>query len=119
MCFGKKLPGPVDYNLNPETTTIQVLTEFFAPPMPRKFSQTNEGIADDAILDFGDLTIGIGQAFLARAQGESITAGTVRKHWEKIENRDFLIERNPSCASSRLSGNNFRPTPLSPGRSRK
>jgi len=95
IVFRAKLPSPADYGLNPQTTEIQILTEFFSPPIPRKTIQTNQALVDDRLLDFGDMLIPVGEAFLAAANGRATSAGAVRKEWIKLENRDFLIESIP------------------------
>jgi hypothetical protein len=88
--------------LNNDSSRVQVLTEFFAPPIPQKTTVQIKGVPDDALLDFGDTKIGIGQAFLTQGLGQPIAAslGTVFKHWTRLDNRDFLIEEIPWSVAS-------------------
>jgi len=92
-----QLPSPNSLGLNNDSTRLQVLTEFFAPPVPQKTTVQRNGVPDDALLDFGDTKIGIGQAFVTQGQGQPIplSQGTVSKHWTQLDNRDFLIEEIP------------------------
>jgi hypothetical protein len=94
-------PEPSEYGLNPETTVIQILTEFFSPPEPKKERKTwarmdapgNEEA--DEYLNFGELTFGLGRAFQV-GEERSVGKGTrVRKQWLKLENRDWLFEEVP------------------------
>jgi hypothetical protein len=61
-----QLPAPASLGLNNDSSRVQVLTEFFAPPIPQKTTVQIKGVPDDALLDFGDTKIGIGQAFLTQ-----------------------------------------------------
>ncbi|MFO1511522.1 MAG: hypothetical protein U1F83_01180 [Verrucomicrobiota bacterium] len=89
-------PSPKEWGMNPETTGLQVLTEFFDPPQPaqRKQSVTDsKGVSlMDQILDFsGGMQMGFGKAFSLEAglpEGEI----PVTKQWLKLEGRDFLVE---------------------------
>jgi hypothetical protein len=91
-------PSPSDYGLNPDTTRLEVLTEFLDPPQPRQ--QTGivilrqepgqapvQAVADH--LDFGLMTIGSGQAFKAGGSGKTIPSAAT---WRQMEGRWFLIE---------------------------
>src|SRR6266542_3079982 len=52
-----KLPNPSEFDMNPASTRLQVLTEFLDTPAPAKASDLQEtGLADDA-LDFGEMKI--------------------------------------------------------------
>jgi RHS repeat-associated protein len=90
----EKIPLPEEYDLNPKTTRLQVLTEFFNPPAPIKTEQAvaakSGDVLPDQTLSFGAMQMGAGKAFpLADDSGESIPVG---KQWQQIEGRDFLIE---------------------------
>src|SRR5262249_23232947 len=57
-------PGsPADYGLNPETTRLEIWTEFFNPPAPRKVNSITPDNFYDEQLDFGKMSIGPGKAF--------------------------------------------------------
>lgn len=69
-------PAPEEYGLNPETTRLEILTEFILPPVPktesRKLKEEKDpkrraALADpdlvDQTLDFGSMVIGLGKAF--------------------------------------------------------
>jgi hypothetical protein len=95
-------PLPQDYGLNPDTTWIQVLTEFFNPPTPSITTIETNGLSDDVNLDFGDVGIGRGGAFLTPGPGNPARV-QVRKHWEQLnDGRIFLIEEVPYQAMTNL-----------------
>ncbi len=50
IVFREKLPAPADLNLDPKTTVLQILTEFFAPPARVKSSSTNDGLGNDMLI---------------------------------------------------------------------
>lgn len=86
--------SPEEFGLAPETTRLQILTEFFNPPVPAKAQQTitansRVGLRDDT-LTFGEMEIGLGTAFSQEAGRDE--AIPVAKRWQKLEERDFLIE---------------------------
>ena len=56
-------PSPADYDLNTETTVLEVLTEFFNPPVPEKKLQITDGTVNE-FLDFGDLKMGNGRVYV-------------------------------------------------------
>lgn len=85
-------PAPEEFNLNPKTTRLQVLTEFVETPVPTKRVAQAGGLADET-LGFGVMNIGAGKAFSVEADGESNGHVPVAKQWERIEGRDFLIEQ--------------------------
>lgn len=88
-------PTPETFGLNPKTTRLQVLTEFFNAPQPIKLEQSYAdsfgGKIIDEQLDFGSLRMIQGKAFTIDA-GESSKTFPVSKQWLKIDGRDFLIE---------------------------
>ena len=86
-----RLPSPADYGLDPETTRLEVLTEFFNPPTPVKETQEIAGIQDQQ-LDFGVMKIGRGKGFALGNEANSMQSVPVTKSWEKIEGRDILFE---------------------------
>lgn len=89
-------PSPKEWDMNPETTRLQVLTEFFDPPQPSKRllwlrdSKGDESITDE-LLDFGTLQMPLGKAFsLDRTNSDAQIP--VAKTWQKMSGRDFLVE---------------------------
>ena len=87
-------PSPAEWGLNPATTRLQVLTEFFDPPVPQKQTRLHNGIPSDTVLDFGLMRMGAGKAFtIEQEQSGAPKRIPVDKQWLKLEvNRDFLIE---------------------------
>lgn len=101
-------PSPSEYGLDPETTLMEVYTEFLQPPTPRKGvviinRQTNpapranmaEPDFADEVLDFGAMRMGRGNAFPIETPvaefGEEVAP--VVKRWERREGKDLLIEK--------------------------
>ena len=97
-------PAPGDYGFNPGTTFLQVITEFFNPATPIITTVTNNGVTDFSTLDFGDMKMGVGQAFLFATNAGTVGGGPVLKSWTNIDNSTFLIEQIPYTAISNLLG---------------
>ena len=72
-------PSPADYGLNPSTTLLGVMTEFFNPPDPEITTVTNDGVLDDCKLDWGDMAMNVGQAFLVQSNVDSMPGVSVLK----------------------------------------
>ena len=88
-------PDPVGLGLNPQTTRLQVLTEFFNPPQPGVSTTTmptDAGNLEDDSLSFGAMQMGQGKAFLV---GSSSPTVGVDKRWLVIQGRQFLVEEVP------------------------
>ncbi|MGI8964800.1 MAG: hypothetical protein ACR2H1_01795, partial [Limisphaerales bacterium] len=113
IIFQEQLVSPADYNLDPDTTEIEVWTEFLNPPEPTKQSNEDKVTKQEniSVLDFGDMRIGPGNAFMGSAgvppagvgvlpnlgQGGKSNislphATPVNKKWITLEGRTFLIE---------------------------
>ncbi|HEX3799989.1 MAG TPA: hypothetical protein VH413_14950 [Verrucomicrobiae bacterium] len=95
-------PSPAEWNLNPQTTFLQIWTEFTQCPDP--FIRTNQisGYQDEQ-LDFGLMEMGEGKAFSLDGQS-NLTP--VFKHWRTFpeSGRKFLVEEIPfSSISSQLA----------------
>ena len=95
-------PGsPARYGLNPETTTLEMFTEFHQPPTPRKILRQLATDEVDEELDFGNMRVGAGVAYAEAEPGQVPLIGMfegglrVTKLWQQIEGRDFLIESVP------------------------
>jgi hypothetical protein len=101
-----QLPLPQDFNLNPTTTELEVLTEFIEASDPLITRQSTDSVSPtetsetgatetdlgDTRLQFGLFEIGLGRAFLT-AQGDDDGSGEfVRKRWAKLSGRQTLIE---------------------------
>jgi hypothetical protein len=92
-------PTPESFGLSPETTVLQVLTEFIDPPQPAKSPRTltaPSGTREpDEDLSFGAMKIGRGRAFLMGAPVWRSGGIPVSKQWQKMDGRDILIEQVP------------------------
>ncbi|MDB6020106.1 MAG: hypothetical protein JWR19_4595 [Pedosphaera sp.] len=84
-------PLPTEWGLNPATTRLEVLTEFLNPPAAKVKSQSTNRI-DDSVISFGQMQIGHGKAFMTGTNSGSAKGLSVRKHWQQLEGRQFLIE---------------------------
>lgn len=95
-------PSPADYGMNPDTTRLEVFTEFVEAPdatiqevaVRKKENRVRDRGLFDEHLDFGVMKIGAGHVFSsgnqdALAEGSSPTG----KSWERIDGRLFLIEQ--------------------------
>ena len=88
-------PPPESFGLNPATTRLRVLTEFFNPPVPAQTtSKGPDGVADTT-LDFGAMQIGRGRAFLAGTRGTTNDSTAVTKQWAVVSGRTLLVESVP------------------------
>ncbi|HZM03004.1 MAG TPA: LamG-like jellyroll fold domain-containing protein [Candidatus Saccharimonadales bacterium] len=97
-------PSPANFNLNPNTTFLEVMTTFYKSPAPVKTTVTTDGISDDRILRFDDMLMGQGTAFRTgdKAKGYGLN---VTKHWLPQENGNvILIEEVPYTALTNLAG---------------
>ncbi len=97
-------PSPADFNLNPRTTWLEVITEFYTPPSPTIRSVTNNEEGDDRTIRFEDMLMGQGTAFRTgnTADGHGFK---VTKHWVHQDNGNvFLIEEVPYTVLSNLVG---------------
>ncbi|HXD00550.1 MAG TPA: Ig-like domain-containing protein [Verrucomicrobiae bacterium] len=83
----QQLPAPDSFGLNPDTTWLQVWTEFTDPPTP-----AIEPILDgaDERLDFGIMKMERGKAFVMGSESNSVP---VNKAWTTVEGRTFLVEQ--------------------------
>jgi hypothetical protein len=115
-------PGPELYGLDPETTRLEIWTEFLDVPEPESVarvlrSEEDEALRDrmvepdliDETLDFGDLWLPLGRAFVGSADaderdqteparielpkaGEDSATLLVAKRWLEIDRRRLLVE---------------------------
>lgn len=89
-------PSPANWGLNPDTTHLQVLTEFDDPPEPVRHAHADRAsrIVDES-LDFGEMKIGRGRAFAVGDEYDPQSAVGVKKRWVTNQGRTFLIEEVP------------------------
>ena len=81
-------PIPATFNMDPDETHLQLLTEFFdAEPTKQRTEDT------DTQLSFGQMTMVRGKAF--STDNTSAKGIPVSKSWAKLSGRDFLIEELP------------------------
>ena len=90
-----QLPLPSEYGLAPATTRLQVLTEFYDPPVPVKTTSVLADRRSDETLDFGAMTMGHGRAFSVGAAGAAEVSVPVTKQWGMAAGRTFLVEEVP------------------------
>jgi hypothetical protein len=102
-------PSPAEYQCNPETTFLEVWTEFIEAPEPTRRSSVLRAEQDpikrgqmfepdltDDSLDFGPMIMGLGAAFamdgfpLGQVNDNAITSG---KSWVHSAGRVFLVEK--------------------------
>jgi len=90
-------PSPAACGLNPQTARLQIWTEWFNPPEPRKIAGEDGAITHDAYLDFGNMVMGPGAALFTQGQADPapVESGTIYKHWQQTQQRDWLIEEIP------------------------
>ncbi len=88
-------PAPADLGLRAETTWLQVITEFFDPPVPaREFTRDAAGNVTDETLNFSGLVMGSGKAFAVGYADEQ--PARVFKRWVTLDSgRTFLVEQVP------------------------
>jgi len=87
----EKLPSPTQWNLDPESTLVEVWTAFDAP-VPSKDVQSRGGLRDET-LDFGTMRMGRGSAFLIEAGDGRRRQIPVAKTWMTTpDGKTYLIE---------------------------
>jgi hypothetical protein len=100
LIFMSKLPPPEAFGMNPDTTRLQLITEFFDSPEPVvKTLAVNpaDGLAD-AILKFGKMQMRpAGKAFSVGPGGQPVQPSQpsgvkIYKSWLHVAGRQMLIE---------------------------
>ena len=100
------LPGPEFWGLDPDSSRLEVITEFVEAPAFTKRDRVLRSVAQDAergtwaapdLVDaevgFGAYRLGPGRAF-ALGEEDDLGAGTaVAKRWEELEGRSVLLEQ--------------------------
>jgi hypothetical protein len=86
--------SPEAYNMNPDTTELEVFTEFIDPPAARIRDMKKDGASLEADQEvcWGSVSLGRGKAFNLGTQ-ESQTA--VIKRYVTIQGRNYLLEKVP------------------------
>jgi hypothetical protein len=87
----ERLPPPATFNLNNETTFLEVWTEFDEAPERIKSTHTIHGVVDES-LNFGEMRMVRGGVFALDAPLNKMHGASVTKTWLKEGNRTFLIE---------------------------
>lgn len=83
-----ELPAGFD----PETTLVEIWSEFFNPPAPKVTTRIKHGM-EDSFIDFASMQMGPGgKAFLLNLPDADQWSGRVYKNWHVIDNRYFVIE---------------------------
>ena len=90
-------PAPESFGLNPQTTEIEVLTEFINPPAAKvaehkmKGRLQNNSLPDDEV-DWGVMRIGHGRAFDLGEPQKNSSRVAVRRQYMTAQNRNALVE---------------------------
>ncbi|MGH7975238.1 MAG: hypothetical protein ACREC8_01110, partial [Limisphaerales bacterium] len=98
-------PTPASYGLNPDTTRLELLTEFFNPPQPRVSARTvstTAGNLENDQLSFGAMAMVPGKAFMLGANTPSVS---VNKQWLLLNGRQMLVEEVPVASIADELGN--------------
>jgi len=95
-----QIPAPSEFGMAPASTLLQVISEFYDPPLPSKTTRMLDGNLADETLDFGAMKMGSGRAFSIGAAGETGASVPVTKEWGVVERgvaagRAFLVEQVP------------------------
>lgn len=106
VIFLENPPDPAAYGFDPETTRLEVFTEFIEAPVPEKRSSVlveesdpfrRQGMVEpdltDEYLSFGIMAIGSGKGFPATSALNDDNSVPVGKAWTVINQRTFLIEK--------------------------
>lgn len=84
-------PTPESFGMNPDTTELEVFTEFINPPEASvKDNAADNGLEADQEIGWGAVTLGRGKAFNL---GGQTAQAPVAKRYVKIQGRYFLLEK--------------------------
>jgi len=90
-------PVPEQFGLDPNTSRLELLTEFFSPPEPQLNGarvNLHSGL-EDSTIEFGSMQMIAGKAFIL-GNGENTQPDVpVAKTWAHLNGRTFLIEEIP------------------------
>jgi parallel beta-helix repeat protein len=110
-------PTPESLGMNPETTELEVVTEFIDPPNAdiEDAAAKEPGLEADENISWGVMNLGHGKAFdLAGAGGRALVA----KRYVTIQGRQFLLEKvrvkdiQPSLSKLPEQASNEKPSPV-------
>jgi len=106
LILREQIPSPGELGLNPNTSRLEVWTEFFDGPQPEKAARgilRSNGDTDlDESMDFGSMRMIGGKSF--SLDGDTQTGGLEplranelqnAKEWQVIDGKSFLIESVP------------------------
>jgi hypothetical protein len=103
LVFREQPPGPEEFGLNPGSSHLALLTEFFDAPEPEQTIQgaNEQGGLTDTTLDFNGMKMVRGRAF-AIGSGDTdlslpatLRSARVYKRWTHLDGRTVLIEEVP------------------------
>ena len=85
-------PLPDVFGMNPDTTELEVMTEFIDPPEAKvsDVGSSEPGLESDQAVSWGATQLGSGKAFNLGDQG---TPATVSKRYVNLNGRHFLLEK--------------------------
>jgi len=94
-------PVPEVFNLDPQNTRLQLMTEFFNPPQPTITAsqlppQAGMTLSNDK-LDFGIMKVTLGRAFMLGTETHDGGA-LMAKEWITVAGRQILVEEVPVMA---------------------
>lgn len=119
IIFNENPPSPEVFGLDPNTTRLEVLTEYDEPVSPHNSSTNSLHAGSDVTLNFGAMQIISGAAFLTDPDIEIREAPLqVAKMWINISGRQFLIESVPYSSAQRQLTNLLASVPTDPAKLR-
>lgn len=110
----QQVPSPETFGLNPDTTHLQIVTEFVEAPQPR----TEDHVISQALkfsdqfIDFGAMQMGPGKAFVlpeAHTSAQKVPtdvdplSNRIGKKWQVIDGRKILFESIPVSTVNSMS----------------
>lgn len=93
----EQLPSPSVYGLNPETTEVEVMTEFVDEPQVTTAASLSQS---DEEIGWGSVWLGRGKAFDMGNATDNRLATPVRKNYVNIQGRHILLEKVKLAAMS-------------------
>ncbi len=87
------IPEPSFFGMDPQSTRLQILTEFLSPPelAGPNFTRSKDGLQDENVR-FGTMLMGKGKAFLVEPRTKGAREVNISKLFKKLDDRHFLIE---------------------------
>jgi hypothetical protein len=109
-------PPPDAFGLSDSNSVLQVYTQFINSPEPTATAVTNGNVADDQVLSFGAMQMGIGDSLFIDGNGNPLTVSRVQKQWIHTNSSAYLIESLPWTAISNQVGQLHPASNLNPRR---